>query len=88
MSRGEKLLRDMRANPAADWKIAHIERLCRAFDLDLAAPTRGSHYTVRHVSQTKILTIPSRRPIKPVYIRELLAFIDAVEDARRETRDD
>jgi hypothetical protein len=26
-----------------------------------------------------ILTIPARRPIKPVYIREFVAYIDAVE---------
>jgi hypothetical protein len=25
-----------------------------------------------------VLTMPARRPIKPVYIRKLIAFIDAV----------
>jgi hypothetical protein len=88
VSRAEKLLRDMRNNPGGDWQIGQIERLCHAFDLELAAPTRGSHYTVRHASQARILTIPFRRPIKPVYIRELIAFIDAVEDARKEVRDE
>jgi len=28
----------------------------------------------------EILTIPSHRPIKPVYIRKLVQFIDALED--------
>jgi hypothetical protein len=37
----------------------------------------GSHYKISHPNQREILTIPSRRPIKPVYIRELVKFIDA-----------
>jgi len=28
----------------------------------------------------QILTIPARRPIKPVYVRELVKFIDAVRE--------
>ena len=41
----------------------------------------GSHYKIAHVSQNLILTIPYKRPIKPIYIRKLVAFIDAVEGA-------
>ena len=31
---------------------------------------------------TEILTIPARRPIKPIYIRELVRFVDAVGNER------
>jgi len=29
---------------------------------------------------TQILTIPAHRPIKPVYVRELVRFVDAVRE--------
>ena len=46
----------------------------------LCSPPRGggSHYKVAHARMTEKLTIPYKRPIKPVYIRKLVAFIDAV----------
>jgi len=31
----------------------------------------------------KILTIPANRPIKPVYVRDLVRFVDAVRKAGR-----
>jgi hypothetical protein len=31
---------------------------------------------VRHPSAREILTIPAHRPIKPVYIRKLVRYID------------
>jgi hypothetical protein len=35
-----------------------------------------------HPSQRDILTIPARRPVKAVYIRKLVRFIDAVTSAK------
>ena len=32
-------------------------------------------------SQREILTVPFRRPIKPVYVRKLVRFIDAVRNS-------
>lgn len=31
-----------------------------------------------HETQVEILTIPAHRPLKPIYIRNLIAFVDAV----------
>jgi hypothetical protein len=46
----------------------------------LCEPARGggSHYKVAHASVAAKLTGPYKRPIKPVYIRKLVAFVDAV----------
>jgi hypothetical protein len=41
----------------------------------------GSHYKVSHASRREILTVPFRWPIKAIYIRKLVRFIDAVRDA-------
>ena len=77
MARGEKLLERMRANPR-DWRIEDVEVVCAAFGVACTAPGKGSHYKVKHESQAEMLTIPARRPIKPVYIADLVGFIDAV----------
>jgi hypothetical protein len=77
------LLEQMRRNPSGDWRIADIEKLCRSVGAICAPPKGGgSHYKISHGSQAAILTIPYRRPIKPVYIRKLVGFIEAVQRGR------
>ncbi|MCW5716762.1 MAG: type II toxin-antitoxin system HicA family toxin [Bauldia sp.] len=73
-----KRLEQMRQNPRADWTIEDVIAVCREFDL-LCQPPRGggSHYGVGHPRVARKITIPSRRPIKPVYIKMLVSFIDA-----------
>jgi predicted RNA binding protein YcfA (HicA-like mRNA interferase family) len=72
----DELLERMRANPRSDWTIADIERLCRRLGLIATAPRRGSHYKIRDPNSGATLTIPARRPIKPVYIRALVTLTD------------
>jgi hypothetical protein len=80
MSRPEKLLTRMKVNPAADWQISDIRTLCEAYGLTVTAPRGGgSHFKVRRSGQGAIITIPARRPIKPVYIRALIGLIEGTE---------
>jgi len=81
MARGDKLLERMRANPR-DWRIGDVGALCRAFDLAFDSPAGGSHYGVSDPTQDRHVTIPFARPIKPVYIKRLVGFVDAVLAAR------
>jgi hypothetical protein len=81
MVRGDKLLERMRKNPR-DWSIAHVITVCSAAGVACTPPSKGSHYKVKHSSQEAILTIPAHRPIKPIYVRELIKFLDAVEETR------
>ena len=69
------LLEEMRRNPAGDWRISDIETLCRNYGVNFRFG-KGSHATVQHPAPREILTIPARRPIKPVYIRKLVRYID------------
>jgi hypothetical protein len=63
-----KRLEQMRANPKADWRIADIEAVCREFEILLEPPRGGgSHFKVHRPGVREYLTVPSRRPIKPVY---------------------
>jgi hypothetical protein len=71
------LLERMRRNPAGNWHMRDVEALCREFGL-LFRPGKGtSHAHAKHPAAREILTIPARRPIKPVYIRKLVRYIEA-----------
>ena len=70
------LLDRMRANPAADWTIGDVERLCERYGLAFRPGKGTSHVSIRHPASPAILTIPAHRPIKPVYIRKLVRYID------------
>jgi hypothetical protein len=78
--RSGSMLERMRANPQADWTIADVERLCREVELTATPPRRGSHYKVCSPKSGTILTIPARRPIKPVYIRALVVLADTIRN--------
>jgi hypothetical protein len=83
ISQSSKRLENMRANTRGDWTISDVERLCREYDV-LCEPARGggSHYKVGHPSVPDKLTVPYKRPIKTVYIKKLVEFIDAVREQR------
>jgi hypothetical protein len=69
----------MPSNPAANWTMADVIAVCQEHGVHCTPPTGGgSHYNVSHASQRDILTIPQRRPVKPVYVRKLVRFIGAV----------
>ena len=74
-----KRLEDMRRNPAANWTMADIMALCGEFGIAcLASRGGGSHYKVSHPAMAMKLTITFKRPIKPVYIRALIGFVETV----------
>jgi predicted RNA binding protein YcfA (HicA-like mRNA interferase family) len=69
------VLERMRRNPAGDWQIRDVEAVCREFGLSFRFG-KGSHAHMRHPAAREILTVPAHRPIKPVYIRKLVHYID------------
>ena len=79
MTRAAKTLDAMRANPK-DWRIEDIETVARAFGCNVRKSS-GSHVYFTHPRSAVALSVPARRPIKPVYVRAFVALIDAVRDA-------
>ncbi len=71
-----KTIERMRANPRADWQISDVERACREAGIAMSRPSGGSHFTIGNPHGGRRLTIPARRPIKPVYIVMLVKFLD------------
>jgi hypothetical protein len=68
-------LEQMRANPAADWTAEDVRALCESYGLLFEAPRRGSHFTIRAGDGRGFLVVPSRRPIKAVYIRAVVKLV-------------
>jgi hypothetical protein len=77
MAKKQSQLEQMRANPRADWSIKDIERFCRHYGLNIVAPSSGSHYVVSSGTVHGALTVPHNRPIKPIYIKQLVGLSDA-----------
>lgn len=75
MSKTDKLIARMTRNPAGDWTIEDIKRVCATLDWTFLPPAGGSHWKVEIPGCEAILTIPARRPIKAIYVRKLMELV-------------
>lgn len=76
----KNILDQMRRNPRGNWSIEDVKVACRQNGIGCEAPrSGGSHFKIFHDNVPEILTIPFKRPIKPVYIRKLISFIEKVK---------
>lgn len=74
MSAADKRLMKMRQNPKVDWHIDDLKSVARARNMEWRQPGT-SHVTFRRPDGGK-LTVPARKPIKPVYIRLFVEFVE------------
>ena len=76
MTKAEKTLASLRSNPR-DWKIEQLENVAKRYGIEVRK-TGGSHFVFLHPDSDIAVTIPFKRPIKPVYITQFLALIDDI----------
>ena len=76
MGKYEKQLEKMRNNPR-DWRIEELKAIADRCQIDYRQPG-SSHVTFRFPNK-KMLTVPSHKPIKPVYIQQFIALLDELE---------
>lgn len=76
MVKDNDLLERMRRSPVADWTIGDVQTVCKRHGFLFRPGSGTSHVQVKHPAAKLILTIPARRPIKPVYIRKFVRYID------------
>ena len=79
MRKASDLLEAMRRNPSGNWTIDDVRKVCEQRGCQCLAPTRGSHWKVAAPGRSEILMVPARRPIKPVYVRKLVAMLEGIE---------
>jgi hypothetical protein len=72
-----KILQKMRKSQAG-WRIEDLQMVAEANLVEWRRPGRGgSHVIVSAPGVREIVSVPARRPIKPVYIKQFLALVDA-----------
>lgn len=76
MSKTDKTIQKMRDNPK-DWRIASLETVAKKLDIQIRK-TGGSHVVFLHENSELVITVPAKRPIKPIYIEQFLALIDDI----------
>jgi len=79
MTRTDKLLQRMARAPQGDWTMDDVRGLCEAHGARFRRGT-GSHVTISHPALPEILTVPAHRPIKAIYIRKLVRFVQDIRD--------
>ena len=79
-----KFLQKMRKSPMG-WRIEELQAVAEENFVEWRRPGRGgSHVIFSAPGVREIVSVPAKRPIKPVYIRQFLALIDAAGGIRTE----
>jgi hypothetical protein len=82
MAASDKALRKMRQSPTG-WRIEEVQEIAEKNGVEWRRPGRGGSHVIFSVSGVReIVSIPSRRPIKPIYIKHFLRLIDAAGEVK------
>ncbi len=74
----KKTLEKMRQNPR-DWRIEQLETVAAYYGIKVRK-SGGSHVVFDHPLWVELLCVPAHRPIKPVYVKKLVALLDLLEN--------
>ena len=77
MSKADKLLVKMRLN-SRDWRMDALETIAARYGVEVRK-RGGSHFVFLHPNSELAVTIPFKRPIKPIYISRFLSLLDDIE---------
>ena len=78
MTTAKKLLDAMRKNPL-DWRMEQLLTVACQHGFEVRS-NGGSHHVFSHPTLPDTLSIPARKPIKPLYIKRLCALIDQIKE--------
>lgn len=69
---------------ATGWRIEELVEVAEKNGLDWRRPGRGgSHVIFSAPGVRNIVSVPARRPIKPIYIKYFLILIDAAAEVTK-----
>ena len=76
VSAAGKTLRTMRGNQTG-WRIDELQAVANEYGVGWRKPGHGgSHVIFSAPGVREIVSVPAKRPIKPVYIKQFLALVD------------
>ena len=77
-----KILQKMRQNPMG-WRIEELQTVAEEHSVEWRRPGHGGSHVIFSARGVRdIVSVPARRPIKPVYIKQFLTLIDAAGGIR------
>lgn len=79
--RKEELVEKMRCNPR-NWRFEEVESLLQFYGFTMRRPKRGSHRIFTHPDLPNLLNVPHAKPVKPVYVRKVVEFLDELSEKR------
>ena len=79
MGKAAKILERMRNSPL-DWRMEDLKAIAKQYSIEVTHHA-SSHVHFRH-PEAGLISVPSARPIKPVYIRQFVAFINNLEGVK------
>jgi len=79
VSKIDKKLKSMKANPKDDWQISDLKSIAKQYSITYRQP--GTSHVTFSFSDGLCLTVPAHKPIKPIYIKR---FIECVESLNEE----
>jgi len=89
MSKRRKRLERLRENPT-NVSLDDLRHVLEDYGFEYKQ-TVGSHYTFSYAlaGQTKILVVPFKRPVKPIYVKRAIKLIDQIiQEQKKEEPDD
>jgi hypothetical protein len=78
MTTADKTLERMRNNPR-DWRIDDLLSVAKRYRIEVRN-NGGSHHVFSARGIVESLCVPAHRPIKPVYVKNLISMIDAIKE--------
>ncbi len=79
MANAVKVIAGMRRNPR-DWRIEDLKVVADSLSIDYDQHGT-SHVVFRHAMAGR-LSVPARRPIKPVYVRMFVELVDKIGESK------
>jgi hypothetical protein len=73
MSKADKILAKMKLN-LHDWRIENLKTVAQTYGIEWRQKATSHVVFVR--SDGKTLPIPAHRPIKPIYIKKFIDFVE------------
>lgn len=73
MSNTDKILAKMKQNPR-NWRIESLQTVAKTYDIKWRQ--KGTSHVVFVRNNGKTLPVPAHRPIKSIYIKKFIKFIE------------
>lgn len=83
MSSVLKTIQKMTNNPL-NWRIEDIKTVAKYFGIEHRQP--GTSHVMFSYKGKVNLTIPAKKPIKPIYIKLFLKMVEQIQSDRKETK--